>query len=69
MVSVLSGCGGFVSKPTIYRPESLVLPIMPTDEELSCLSVEVFSRVISRDSSLFHRVLTLEGQIDAHNDK
>ena len=69
VVSVLSGCGGFVSKPTIDRPASLVLPVKPTDEELGCLSVEVFSRVIARDSSLFFRVKTLEGQIDAHNDK
>ena len=68
VISALSACGGFVEKPIITRPATLILPEMPTDGALSCLPVPVFSAVIERDSMLFNRVNTLEGQIDAHNE-
>lgn len=68
-VSVLNGCGGFVGKPTIQVAPKLSLPAMPTDKELGCLPVKVFSSIIIRDSGLSGRVRTLEGQIDAHNSK
>ena len=67
VVSVLSGCSGFVGKTIIHRPASLVLPVKPTDKELGCLSIDVFSRTIQRDSAREGRLETLEGQIDAHN--
>ena len=67
-ISVLSGCnGGFAGKALVHRPESLVLPPSPQDSALSCLPIEVFSVIITRDSALSGRVTTLEGQIDAHN--
>ena len=66
-VSVLSACGGFVEKPIITRPATLILPEMPADAALGCLPVEVFIPVITRDSALSTRVQTLETQIDAHN--
>ena len=68
VVSVLSGCAGSTTKDFINRPASLVLSPMPADKELSCLPVEVFSVIITRDSGLSNRVQTLEEQIDAHNE-
>jgi len=69
IVSSLSGCGGFVAKDTIQVAPKLTIPEMPTDEELGCLTVDAFSRVIIRNDELVNRVDTLNGQIDAHNKK
>lgn len=67
VVSILSACAAPTAKSLIERPASLNLVEMPSDEELSCLAVDVFSNVITREDALFNRVQTLEAQIDAHN--
>lgn len=68
VVGVLSGCHPGIVKPDfIHRPASLILPVMVSDVNLSCLTVDQFSRLITRDVNMFNRLSTLEGQIDAHN--